>query len=382
MKKLLSLTLVLATIITMFSATPLKVDAAGGKGFDQISRNKYAKVYTLSKTGRTTPYTSASLSTRGSVTFGRSSTAYIDNTTDELYLCSVGKTNNKWWAYVSYPVGKKRAFAYIPLSAITSNNGSHVKAISSGKFYCSYRKGVSTSRSYYVSAGETTYLIGVSGNQYQIIYPIGNLWRIGWCAKSDYVKNCVNTPAKESTSKLTTSNKIQFTYSSGKTGYTTSSNSTLVVNGTKIPVGSTCYTYTSNGKYKTVKTYSGYTYVKVGTKYVNMNGWQCCAYARYIQYLLYGSQEFHNSRFVDLKEASYKTATAATIERWVKAAGVGAHIRSTRPHSLVVIGINDNGFYYTDSNVSGSNQIRVGYYTWKDFANSNYKKIEYICYYK
>ena len=380
--KILSIVLV---ILTVFSTNiiGLTASAASISAYDILTTNKYAKVYTLASSGRTIPYTSKYLSNRGSVTYGKSSTAYIDNKTDELYLFDVGVTNGKYWAYVNYPVGSKRAYAYIPLSAITGNNGSHEKTVSTGKFYCSPRKGVSTSSSYYVAKGDTVYLLATSGSNYQILYNVsGNIWRIGWCSKNNYTTYCVKkVVSTQASNNVVKSNKISFNYSANKTGYTTSNAANLKINGTGISVGSTCYTYTSNGYYKTIKDTYGYTFVKVGSKYVNVNGWQCCAYARYIQYLLYGSHEFGNSKFVDVEGANGR-ATAASIKKWVNQAGVGAHIRSTRPHSLIVIGIDSNGFYYTDSNVSGANQIRVGYYTWQGFADSNYKNINYICYYK
>ena len=173
--------------------------------------------------------------------------------------------------------------------------------------------------------------------------------------------------------------KITYNYSASRTGHTTSDNSLLIINGIKITPGSTFYTYNSTGKYKTTGTSSGYTYAKIGNQYVNMNGWQCCAYARYVQYLLYGTQDSTGKKFK--KIAQDQTATSASIEVWVKQAGVGAHIRSTRPHSFIVIGYDNNGFYYTDANVAGTNMVRVGYYTWKDFANCKYKNISYISYY-
>lgn len=209
MKKALSMVLVLVTLISMVSVSAVSVSAASTSAYDILSTSKYAKVYTLSSSGRTTPYTSKYLSTRGSVTYGKSSTAYIDNKTDELYLCDVGVTNGKYWAYVSYPIGSKRAYAYIPLSAISGNNGSHAKTTSSGKFYCSYRKGYSTSSSYYVSKGETVYLLSTSGSQYQILYPIsGCKWRIGWCSKSNYDTYCKK---QTSTAKSTSTYKAQTT---------------------------------------------------------------------------------------------------------------------------------------------------------------------------
>lgn len=171
-----------------------------------LSSSKYAKVYTLSSSGTTIPYTSSSLTTRGSVTNGSSSKAYIANSTDELYVKKVGTTNGKTWALVSYPTSKKRLDAYIYLSAISSNNGSHAKTTSRGKFYCYPRyTSSSTSTSYYVAGGDTVYLLATSGSKYQIMYNVSNgQWRIAWCNKSDYQRYC--------TTNASSNNQIVSTY--------------------------------------------------------------------------------------------------------------------------------------------------------------------------
>ncbi|MBE6824995.1 MAG: hypothetical protein E7513_06585 [Ruminococcaceae bacterium] len=216
MKKLVSLLLVLITLFTVFASVPFSASAAT-TGFDILSSQKYAKVYTLKNTGNTIPYTTSKLSTRGSVTYGKSSSAYIANSSDELYLQDVGTTNGKTWAKVSYPVGSKRAVAYIALSAITTNNASHKKVKSIGKFYCAPRITSSTSSSYYVSKGDTTYLIATDGNKYQILYPTsGGLYRIGWCSKSDYNKYCgtpVSSVALNKTSVSLTGKGVSTTLS-------------------------------------------------------------------------------------------------------------------------------------------------------------------------
>lgn len=201
MKKLLSMLLIIATLVGITNGFALQTSAAGLTAYDELSTKKYAKVYTLSSAGKTIPYTNKNLSTRGSITYGKSSTAYIDNKTDELYLCDVGRNSKgTYWAKVSYPIGSKRAYAYIPLAVITSNNGSQVKSEATGKFYCSYRKGASTSSRYYVAEGDTVYLLAKSGSSYQILYPIsGGKWRIGWCSKANYNKYCVGSNEKTST---------------------------------------------------------------------------------------------------------------------------------------------------------------------------------------
>ena len=116
-KKIICLLMVM---ITLFSTLAISASAASKvNAFNVPTSSKYAKVYTLSSSGSTIPYTSKYLSTRGT-TNGASKTAYIDNRSDELYLKDVGKTNGKTWAYVSYPTSSGRRNAYIYLSAISS----------------------------------------------------------------------------------------------------------------------------------------------------------------------------------------------------------------------------------------------------------------------
>lgn len=176
-KRIVSMLLALATLCSMLL---IPSAAASTTAFDLLSSSRYAKTYTLS--------------TRGTATYGASSSSYIDNRTDELYLIDVGVSNGKYWAYVSYPTSSKRVYAYIPLSAISNNNGSHAKTTSTGKFNCSLRSGTSLSSSYYVSKGDTVYLVATSGSKYQILYPTsGSAYRLAWCDASDYNKYCGGT---------------------------------------------------------------------------------------------------------------------------------------------------------------------------------------------
>ena len=74
------------TLFGTFSAFSVPIYAASTSAYDILTTSKYAKVYTISTSGKTIPYTSKYLSTRGTVTYGKSSSAYIDNKNDELYL--------------------------------------------------------------------------------------------------------------------------------------------------------------------------------------------------------------------------------------------------------------------------------------------------------
>ena len=194
------MTLALAVILVLTSMV-FPASAASTIAFDILTDSNYAKVFTLSGSGITIPYTNSSLSTRGTASYGPSSSSYIDNAKDELYLLDVGCTNGTWWAYISYPTSSGRVKAYIPLSAISSNDASgHIKTTSSGKFCCALRENSAVSSNYYVAAGDTVYLISVSGSKCQILYPISNgKWRLAWCSASDYTKYCSSQPVANGT---------------------------------------------------------------------------------------------------------------------------------------------------------------------------------------
>ncbi len=200
MKRVIS---VLLVVITVFSLFTVCASAASTAGFDILSSQKYAKTYTVATSGKTIPYTSKSLSTRGTTTYGKSNSSYIDNAADELYILDAGYTNGVGWLYVSYPTSNGRVKAYIPMSAVTKNNGNQKKYTSSGKFYCSVREGWSNNSSYYVAKNDTVYLIAEGNSKYQVLYNISNgCYRLAWCNKADFQKYCgkVSAPATQSTS--------------------------------------------------------------------------------------------------------------------------------------------------------------------------------------
>lgn len=178
----------LLVIVTLCSLLVFPTSAASTTAYDCLSDSKYAKTYAVN-TGTIIPYTSTSLSTRGTVSYGASSSSYIDGYNDLLYVLDAGCTNGNYWAKVSYPTSSKRVIAYVKLSDITANTHS-IKCVSNGKFLCSLRQNGSLNSSYYVDKGDTVWLLAVSGSRVQILYPAGSMYRIAWCNKSDYEKYC------------------------------------------------------------------------------------------------------------------------------------------------------------------------------------------------
>ncbi len=200
-KRMLALLLVFVTVCSLV-AVPA---SAATTGFGILSDSHYAVTYLLSPTGTTTPYVDKGLQNPGTITYGKSKNAYISNERDDLKLMEVDLTGGRW-AKVAYPndARTKWMVGYIPLSAITENNGSHAKTVSTGKFSCAARKDGPIESKYYVAKGDTVYLIAVSGSRCQVLYPTSKgLYRLAWCSKSDYEKYCGPVNAASDTAGMT-----------------------------------------------------------------------------------------------------------------------------------------------------------------------------------
>lgn len=208
MKKHTRIMSMLLVIATLCSLLVMPASAASTTAYDCLSDSKYAKTYAVN-TGTIIPYTSTSLSTRGTVSYGANSSSYIDGYSDLLYIMDVGiNSSGIAWAKTSYPsVNNKRVIAYVKLSDITANTHSS-KRVSNGKFLCALRQNGSLSSSYYVAKGDVVRLLAVSGSsRVQILYPSGQMYRIAWAERCDFEKYCgsifgntPNTPANPVTS--------------------------------------------------------------------------------------------------------------------------------------------------------------------------------------
>ncbi len=159
-----------------------------------------------------------------------------------------------------------------------------------------------------------------------------------------------------------------------KAGTWSVSNSILKVNGVSMI------------EYKVGSKYTQSRYANVNGKSVDMCGWQCCGYARYIQQKLYGCHEFNAGvRFKAVcGVVSSGSLNASRIQSIVNAAGVGAHIRTnkfngTNQHSMIIIGITSNGFTIADANSDGKYTVRVKTFTWSEYVNAYGRRgLEYV----
>ncbi len=237
MKKLLSILLALLFIVSLVA---LPVTAATKiNAYSKLSASVPARTYTIKSSGRCVPYTTKELTTRGT-TNGAQSGAYIENSTDEIYIFSVGKNSKGvMYAYVSYPGTYNRVYAYMRLSdLVSSTSTSHTCTTATGKFYLALRSGSSLNSSYWVDKGDPVYLLSTTATngKYQIMAPRGaGGYRIAWCTVSDYNKYC-----KETTSVIKRpATSITLNYSSTSTLKLSGSGKTYTLKATLTPYNTT-----------------------------------------------------------------------------------------------------------------------------------------------
>lgn len=323
-KKLLSVLLAIMTVLTIFSFSTVNAQAATYTAFNQVSSSKPMKTYILS-TSNIPCYTSSSLKTRGTVTAGKSSTAYIAPS-DDVYVVSVDKSFK--WVKVTYPVGKKRYTAYIALNKITSNNSSHKKTTAAGKVMTYKRANSSTgSSSMYISKGETVYLVATSGSYYQVFYPCSGGWRLAWVTKTNYNKYLAGSSTTTTTTTKTNSITVTGYVSPNKTGsITVTANSANYLNKVK------AFLNTSNWKNG-----AAWSSSKKPVK-SSWNGKGCCAYTADFCYYVYGNGNPNKNAYVT-NISNIQTGDILYF--------------SQKPHFLVVLQRNGNQLITAEGNASG-----------------------------
>lgn len=265
---------------------------------------------------------------------------------DEIIVYTVTRR----YSYVAYPTARGMRKGYISTSAILLSTGGSTYRNTGGNFN-TYRR-VGGTQYGTSTKGDTVTILGTSGNYTQIKYNVASGYKYAFALTSD-IDRCVKGIGQNNNSVST----------AGAT-YNISGN-LLTVNGI------TMSDYRIGGKY------TNSNYALINGRRVYMAGSQCCGYARYIAYKLYGCHDKSApSKFRDV--SGYVAAgrlTPSKIKSAVTTAGVGAHIRTNgRQHSLSIIGVTDSGFTITDANSDGRLTIRVATYTWSSYVNSTYGK--------
>lgn len=128
-------------------------------------------------------------------------------------------------------------------------------------------------------------------------------------------------------------------------------------------------------EYRIGSRYTSSRFARVNGKSVDMYGWQCCGFARYVAQKLYGCHDKNApAKFRDVSgTVSARNLNADKLKSFVTSAGVGAHMRTGgSSHSMVLIEVTDNDFTVVDANSDGKNTIRVKTYTWSEYMKSTY----------
>ena len=143
---------------------------------------------------------------------------------------------------------------------------------------------------------------------------------------------------------------------------------------------------------------SGETYttfkLTIDGETVSMGSMQCMAYARYIQFKLYGKTDYTSGKdfynvlkdFTGSGNVPGGTLTKDLLKEVITAAGPGAHIRTettmlrnkygelveSSRHSMFVVQVDDEGFTILDANSDNEMTIRMQYFTWQDYMDDIY----------
>ena len=311
---------------------------------------------------------------------------YTINTSNTRVYSNTGLTRGYGWIYptdqvtvitvtgryskVSYPAGNRTKTGYISTGAILTATGGTTYT-SRGKFNTYKRDGGSYYG--YVSANDRVMVLGTRGGYTQIKYPVSGGFKYAFATTSD-----VNNYLKGEAGNNNVNNN-----GNSNNNTTQTNTGTYSISGNLLTVNGVAMTdYRIGGKY------TNSYYAKVNGKKVYMAGSQCCGYARYIAYKLYGCHD--KSAPGKFKDVSGRVApgklTAQKMKAAVTAAGVGAHIRTSNrigqsKHSMSIIAVTDSGFTVTDANSDGKNTIKVTTYTWSSYVSSKYGK-RGLCYIK
>ena len=130
-------------------------------------------------------------------------------------------------------------------------------------------------------------------------------------------------------------------------------------------------------------------YVTVDGVDYDLRGVQCIGFARYVFLRLFGFPDTvdHSSKYSSVGSLSYGNVNASTVKELISKAKPGAHMRfnlSSSQHSVVILKIEENGFYVYHGNSGGDGYsyeqciVTTKYYTYADFASYAYRGIVYV----
>ena len=166
----------------LFKALPALIFVLGTMAFKPVAAKTVTtsmKTYTLASSGRIYAYTDSSLKTLKDPT---KKNWYIDCPTDECRIVKATETA----VQVYYPIGngkmvsspqwfKRSDFSAFDLTKSPSQTWKILQQVDT------YRRSDLKTKYGYIGAGDTVYLLGTSGTNVQVIYPLSDgSWKLGW----------------------------------------------------------------------------------------------------------------------------------------------------------------------------------------------------------
>lgn len=258
------------------------------------------------------------------------------------------------WSDIEYPVSggrTKRGYclsSYLFANPDFSGNTGLVQSniTTYRKENCSVKYGTSTKN-------DNVFITGYSNGNTQILYKCTGYYKVAWIRGTYSISN-------------------GYLVSGGGSSANTNVASTYSISGNLLTVKGVPLT-----EYRIGSKYTNGRFATVNGKSVDMYGWQCCGFARYVLQKLYGCHDKNApARFRDVSgTVSVGNLNAGRLKSLVTSAGVGAHMRTGgNSHSMVIIGVTNDNFTVVDANSDGRNTIRVKTYTWSGYMSSTYGK--------
>lgn len=257
------------------------------------------------------------------------------------------------WSDIEYPISKGTKRGYCLSSYLFANPDFSGNTGLVQNNITTYRKANCNTKYGTTTKNDRIFILGYSGGNTQILYPCSGYYKVAWVKGSYSFSNGYLIKGGDSSNNTTTA-------------------STYSISGNLLTVKGVALT-----EYRIGSKYTSSRYATVNGKSVDMYGWQCCGFARYVDQKLYGCHDKNApSKFRDVSgTVSAANLNASRLKSIVTSAGVGAHMRTGgNNHSMVIIGVTSSNFTVVDANSDGKNTIRVKTYTWSGYMSSTYGK--------
>lgn len=227
----------------------------------------------------------------------------------------IGKEGNAF--IVSYPVSSGRRTAYFPISAFTSFNPSDAKQVTATGKITTYRRNSGSATYGYVAKGDVCYVLGSSNGRTQVLYPTGSTYKLAWVDSGNASQYLGGGSTQTQTQ---TSSAVNFSAAQNK-----------------YPSGSKW-----NSSYKD-------------------KAWQCHGWACTVADMVTGTDPYNWSKKYSLNDLK-----------------PGDIIRFSRPHSIIVTGVNGNTITYADCNWTAANTVTWGQTIERSRLTNKFGSLSYV----